>query len=101
MRKIKIVQQFDDIWTKAEKRNAEYGPVNGFDVKTSPRFHRVFSKSAPHNEKSNRYITMGIYDSVTKKYALFETINLSGNYRYNSQTLPPEFTQMLQLINQI
>ena len=98
MRKIKLVQQFDEIWAAAEKRNAEIGPITGFDVKQCPRFHRIFAKSRPIGEKSNRYVTFGIYDSVSKQYALFDTINLSGNFRYNSNSVPREFNEMRKLI---
>lgn len=99
MRKVKIVESFDNIWAKAEKRNAELGAVTGFDVASSPRFHRIFEKRAPTSDKGSRYLVMGIYDSVTKKYALFDSINLSGNFRYNNRAEPPEFKQMLKLIN--
>jgi|SRR5210317_1433180 len=99
MRKVRLVQVFEEIWAKAEKRNVEYGAVKGFDVSASPRFHRIHTKSKAEGEKNNRYITLGIYDSVNKKYALFDTINLSGNFRYNSNTVPPEFAEMRRLVD--
>ena len=99
MRKVKIVDSFDKIWAKAEKRNAEIGAVSGYDATLNPRFHRIFEKRAPASDKGSRYLVMGIYDSVTKKYALFDSINLSGNFRYNNRAEPPEFKQMLKMIN--
>jgi hypothetical protein len=41
---------------------------------------------------------MGLYDSVTKKYVLFDTINLTGNFRYNNNILPNEFAEMENMI---
>ena len=98
MRKIKFVQEFDKIWEQANNRNKELGAVYGFDVGSSPRFHRIFSKY--NGEKGNTYITMGIYDSESKKHVLFDSINLSGNFRYNSKTLPKEFNEMISLIKE-
>lgn len=98
MRKVKLSKQFDEIWKKAEKRNAELGATYGFDAAKSPRFHKISSGSL-FNDSNNRFVTMGIYDSEKKKYALFDTINLSGNYRYNKNSEPAEFAEMLKLIN--
>lgn len=77
-----ISKKFEEIWKKAEKRNRE----EGF------RFHRIF-------QQNKRYITMGVYDSKTSKYEIFDTINLIGNYRYNAQSVPAEFTAMEQIVN--
>jgi len=93
MRKIKLSKQFDDIWALAKKRNEEQGAVYGFEVDKSPRFHKIFK------DNNNRFVVMGIYDSVKKKYSLFDTINLSGNYRYNKNQEPKEFRDMIKLIN--
>lgn len=76
-----ISKKFEEVWKKAEKRNRE----EGF------RFHRIF-------QQNKRYITMGIYDAETKKYALFETINLIGNFRYSAQVVPPELEEMEQIV---
>jgi len=76
-----ISKKFEEIWSKADKRNRE----EGF------RFHRIYSQN-------KRYITMGVYDSVTKRYALFDTINLIGNFRYNAQTVPPEMAEIESLV---
>jgi hypothetical protein len=100
-KKVKIVDSFDNIWAKAEKANAAYGPVTGFDAQSSPRFHRIFEKRLPTSEKGSRYLTMGIYDSVSKRYVTFDTINLSGNFRYNNRAEPPEFKQMLKMIDKV
>ena len=78
----KIARRFEQIWAKAEERNGQYG-------------HRYY-KCYDHNK---RYVTMGIYDSVTKKHVIFDTINLAGNYRYNSKDIPAEFDEMEKLID--
>lgn len=76
-----ISKKFDDIWKKAERRNREEGN----------RFFKIYSQQ-------KRYITMGIYDSKTSKYVLFDTINLIGNFRYNTRTVPQEFNEMDRLV---
>lgn len=88
---------FDKIWAAAEQRNAELGPVFGHDPKTGSRFHRILDRSSSEG-KNGRYITMGIYDSVKNKYVLFNTINLSGNFRYNNNSVPAEFNEMKRLV---
>jgi len=97
MKKNKLLKQFDSIWEKAEKRNNELGAVFGFDQNSGARFHKIFTTSISKND-NNRFFTMGIYDSINKKYALFDSINLSGNYRYNKNNDPVEFNHMLDLI---
>lgn len=77
----KIAKKFDEIWTKAELRNQS----------ERDRFFKIFSQE-------KRYITMGIYDSYTKKYCLFDTINLVGNFRYSNDT-PPELNEMLKMVS--
>lgn len=73
-----LVKRFDQIWSKADQRNKQEGH----------RFFKIF-------ETNNRYITMGVYDSKTKQYSTFDTINLSGNFRYNIKSEPPqEFDDM-------
>lgn len=78
----KILKEFDTIWSEAESAN-----------KRAPgrRFERCFSQSG-------KYMSFGIYDTKTKKYVLFDTINLSGNYRYNSNVIPDELKQMRDLV---
>lgn len=49
-------------------------------------------------DDNGRIISFGVYDSDTKKYVVFETINFSGNFRYDSQSIPPEVTEMEQLV---
>ena len=47
-----------------------------------------------------KYATYGVYDTVSKRYVLFDTIMFSGHYKYNKNTRPPEFNEMEQLIKQ-
>jgi len=90
--KINLVSVFEEIWSQAEKRNSELGPVNGFDPASGARFQRIFTQD-------KRYVTMGIYDTVSKKYSMFNTINLVGNFRYNTQNVPAEFSEMRRMIS--
>lgn len=78
----KINKKFDEIWRKAEQRNSKEGN----------RFHKIY-------EQNKRYITFGVYDSVTKKYSLFNTINFIGNFRYNTHTVPSEFNYMEEIVS--
>jgi hypothetical protein len=78
----KITKKFDDIWLMAER----YNTVNKKD-----RFARMY-------DQSTRFISMGIYDTVTHKYALFNTVNLTGNFRYNSNIIPEELFEMERLV---
>jgi hypothetical protein len=78
----KISKKFEDIWSLAEARNRAEG---------RHRFHQI-------NSLNRKYITLGIYDSVTKKYCLFDTINLVGNFRYNHRDVPAEFQEMEDMI---
>lgn len=79
----KVIKRFEEICDLAEARNRAEG---------RHRFHQL---SGYHNKK---YMTLGIYDSVTKKYCIFDSINLVGNFRYSHKTLPPEFDEMESLI---
>lgn len=78
----KLVKLFDDIWASAEQRNEREGTT---------RFFRIY-------QQNKRYYTFGLYDGLTKKYCMFDTINLSGNFRYNNQVVPPEFAEMAQMV---
>lgn len=78
-----LIKHFDKIWGKADRRNKDEGH----------RFFKIF-------ETNNRYITMGVYDSKTKRYSTFDTINLSGNFRYNIKSEPPrEFSDMEDIVS--
>lgn len=77
----KLAKRFDEIWAQAEKRNRQEGN----------RFHKVYVQN-------KRYFTIGIYDGKTKRYCLFDTINLVGNFRYNARVIPAEFDEMEQLV---
>ena len=72
---------FNDIWTQAEERNRE-----------GSGFIKIY-------ESRKRYVTFGIYDSKSKRYCMFNTINLVGNFRYNPKVVPPEFAEMRRMVN--
>jgi hypothetical protein len=78
----KIAQKFDEICAKAEAFNKE---------KKTDRFYKIY-------EQRKRFVTLGLYDSVTKKYALFDTVNLTGNFRYDNHTVPQELYDMERLV---
>ena len=78
----KIAQKFDEICAKAEAFNKEI---------QIDRFYKIY-------ELRKRFVTMGMYDSVSKKYALFDTINLTGNFRYDNHTVPQELYDMERLV---
>ena len=80
----KIIKAFEDIWNLAESRNRAEG---------RHRFHQINSPST-----NRKFVTLGIYDSVNKKYCLFDTINLVGNFRYNHREVPEEFQEMERLV---
>jgi hypothetical protein len=77
----KLLKGFDEIWAKAQTRNeTEKG-----------RFQRIFFQH-------KRYFHLGLYDTVTKRYVIFDSINLVGNYRYNSSVHPPEYSEMRKMV---
>ena len=78
----KIAQKFDEVCAKAEAYNKE---------NRTDRFYKIY-------EQRKRFVTMGLYDSVTKKYALFDTVNLTGNFRYDNNSVPPELYDMEGLV---
>ena len=78
----KIIREFDKVWAEADAANRKNGR----------RFERCFSQSG-------KYMSFGIYDTKTKRYALLDTINFSGNFRYNSSTIPQEIQEMRDLVN--
>lgn len=80
----KIIKAFEDIWSLAESRNRAEG---------RHRFHQINSPST-----NRKFVTLGIYDSVNKKYCLFDTINLVGNFRYNHREVPEEFQEMERMV---
>lgn len=77
----KVAKKFEEIWTKAEKRNEH----------EKGRFVKLLNQEG-------RYMSMGIYDTVDKKYCIFNTINLIGNYRYDNRISPPEFDEMVEML---
>jgi len=58
----KLNREFDQLWSQAVKINEKQG---------HHRFHRIF-------QQSKRFVTVGLYDSVTKQYALFDSVNFAG-----------------------
>ena len=78
----KIVKSFDQIWGKAE----------AFNRKRGDRFVRCF-------DRRGKYLSFGIYDKLAKKYVLFDTINLTGNFRYNAVDVVPELVEMEEMIS--
>ena len=78
----KIIKSFDEIWSKAE----------AFNRKKVDRFVKCF-------DSRGKYVSFGIYDKISKKYCLFDTINLTGNFRYNASESIPELSEMEKMIS--
>jgi|LauGreDrversion4_2_1035121.scaffolds.fasta_scaffold58756_2 hypothetical protein len=78
----KMMRKFDEICESADRFNAE---------KRTERFFKLF-------EQRKKYVTVGLYDSVTKKHVLFDSINLVGNFRYNNNGIPGELFEMERMI---
>jgi hypothetical protein len=78
----KLNREFDQLWGRAQKVNESVG---------SNRFQRIF-----HQQK--RFVTVGLYDSVTKQYELFDSVNFAGNFRYDKNTKPVEFALMEKMV---
>ena len=97
----KIAKRFEQIWAKAEKRNAEIDPSSVYPDYPHRRFQKIWQVQIPkqQNQQNKRYVTMGIYDSFTKKYATFDTINLVGNFRYSPQHIPAELHEMDRIVS--
>lgn len=85
----KITAKFNQIWSKAEAVNLMDDPKW---AEASPRIRRIYE---PYK---NRYVRMGLYDTVTKKYVIFDTINLMANFRYNQHKIPQELRDMETLV---
>jgi hypothetical protein len=79
----KIALKFEEIWKKAETFNKE---------QKTERFYKM-------QDQRKKYMTFGIYDSVTKKYALFDSINLTGNFRYDNNVIPEEVWDMYNMVS--
>ncbi len=77
----KIVKSFDQVWAKAET----------FNKRNGDRFVRCF-------DSRGKYLSFGIYDKVNKKYCLFDTINLTGNFRYNASEVVAELVEMEKMV---
>ena len=78
------------------KLNKEYEAlveqVNAVNRKVGEnRFYPMFNQS-------KRFITVGLYDSKTKKYELFDSVNFAGNFRYDKAIRPPEFVRMENML---
>jgi hypothetical protein len=79
----KFIRKFEEIWENADKFNS---------LNKTDRFFKLF-------EQRKKFITVGLYDSVTKKYALFDSVNLVGNFRYNNNSVPPELFDMDRMVS--
>lgn len=78
----KLNKEFEQISNMAETLNARLA---------KPRFHII-------NQQNKRFVTVGLYDTVTKNYELFDSINFAGNFRYDKNVKPAEFTRMENML---
>jgi len=79
----KFNREFDEIWKKAEETNNRLH---------KSRFLKIF-------QQNKRFSTVGLYDSETKKYVIFDSINFAGNFRYEKNTMPAEFIEMKRMLS--
>ena len=49
-------------------------------------------------QQTKRFVTVGLYDSFTKKYEMFDTVNYAGNFRYDKNIKPDEFVAMEKMV---
>jgi hypothetical protein len=77
-----ILKTFEAIWKDAAAANVRA---------PKQRFFKIFSSK-------KKFVTIGLYDNVTKKWSTFESINLSGNYRYNNRGRIPEMDEMREMV---
>jgi len=82
-----IIEYFDNICKNAGKANRKL-VMSDKSLGYGNRFHKMVSK------KKNRFESVGLYDSFTKKYVLFEMVNLVGQ----KDKIPQEFRDMEMLI---
>ena len=80
----KLTREFEAIWEKAQAVNAK---------SSEQRFYKIF-------QQTKRFVTVGLYDSVTKKYELFDTVNFAGNHRYDKTRKPQELETMDKMVKQ-
>jgi hypothetical protein len=78
----KMNKDFDNIAQRALEINARLG---------KHRFHTIF-------QANKRFVTVGLYDSQTKRYEMFDSVNFAGNYRYDKNVKPDEFYKMESML---
>ena len=78
----KLTREFDSIWEQAQAVN---------EKSEKQRFFKIF-------QQTKRFVTVGLYDSVTKKYELFDTVNFAGNFRYDKSKKPAELESMEKMV---
>mgnify|MGYP001178374087 FL=1 len=84
-----VLERFENIVQLAYSVNKEI-QSKGYEgaVGYGPRFRKMLHKNG------KRVHSMGIYDYYTKKFVLFEMVNMVGQ----KDKIPPEFAQMERLV---
>ena len=83
-----VLQRFDSIVAKMHKVNAQIAENNAENTGVGPRFIKMAHQSG------RRIESIGIYDYHTKKFVLFDMVNMVGN-----KNLPKELKQMDSMLN--
>ena len=83
-----VLQRFDSIIAKMHRVNAQIAEGNTENTGFGPRFIKLMHQSG------RRIESIGIYDYHTKKYVLFDMVNMVG-----SKNLPKELKQMDSMLN--
>ena len=84
-----VLDRFEEIVQKAYSANKQI-QANKYEGSTvyGPRFRKMLHK------EGKRVHSLGIYDYHTKKYVLFEMVNMVGQ----KNKIPVEFDQMEELV---
>lgn len=80
----KIARTFENIWKDAQA-------INATTTRIKQRFFKIYSVKGKN-------VQLGLYDAITKRWTIFDSINLSGNYRYVDREQIPEITEMKAMI---
>ena len=83
-----VLQRFDAIVAKMHKVNSQIAENNLDNTGHGPRFIKMVHQSGKRIE------SIGIYDYHTKKFVLFDMVNMVG-----TKNLPRELKQMDSMLN--
>lgn len=83
------MKQYNTIWQKAQARNEAEGE----------RFFQIYESMDGIDDPRKKYMVFGIYDSLTHKYATFDTIELVANFRRKGRSHIAEIKEMRDIVS--